>query len=69
MPTAANSNVEPQIFDMREDPEGWTVYDSRTDEPARVKGVSQVGLEMERADDLVDLLNRLAHRTGERYSL
>ncbi|XYD07393.1 hypothetical protein R1A27_19990 [Methylobacterium sp. NMS12] len=69
MPEAANSNVEPQTFDMREDPEGWTVYDSRTDEPARVKGVPQTGLEMEKADDLVDLLNRLARRTGESFSL
>jgi hypothetical protein len=69
MPTEANSNVETQLFDMREDPEGWTVYDSRNDEPAQVKGVAQVGLEMEKADDLVDLLNRLAHRIGERFSL
>lgn len=26
MPDAANSNVPPQTFDMREDPKGWTVY-------------------------------------------
>ncbi|MGU3404071.1 hypothetical protein [Methylobacterium brachiatum] len=69
MPDAANSNVEAQTFDMREDPEGWTVYDTRTDEPARVKGVPQIGLEMEKADDLVDLLNRLAQRAGESFAL
>ncbi|MFB0493219.1 hypothetical protein ABIE45_005805 [Methylobacterium sp. OAE515] len=69
MPDPANSNLEPERFDMRQDDEGWTVYNVRTDEPARVKGVSQTGLDIADADDLVDLLNRLAHRTGGRFSL
>ena len=56
----ANSNTPAQIFDMREDDEGWTVFDVATGEPARVKGVPQTGLDMDVADDLVDLLTSVA---------
>jgi hypothetical protein len=69
MPDAVNSNIEAERYDMRQDDEGWTVYNVRTGEPARVKGVPQTGLDIADADDLVDLLNRLAHRTGESFSL
>ncbi|ACB27611.1 hypothetical protein Mrad2831_5666 [Methylobacterium radiotolerans JCM 2831] len=64
MPGPANSNAEPETYDMRPDDEGWTVYAVSTDEPARVNGVRQTGLDMEKADDLVDLLNRLARQKG-----
>ncbi|PWK65850.1 hypothetical protein [Aminobacter sp. AP02] len=45
-------------YNLRKEANGtWTVYDVFTGLPARVKGVEQVWLEMEQADDLVDLLN------------
>jgi hypothetical protein len=44
-------------YDMRHEPEGWTVYDIWTGWPAVIAGVLQIELEMEDADDLVDLLN------------
>lgn len=46
-------------YDMRRDDEGYTVFDIWTGWPALVKGVEQVGLDIEAADDLVDLLNAL----------
>jgi hypothetical protein len=49
-------------FNMRRDDEGWTVFDIWTGWPALVKGVEQVGLDIEVADDLVDLLNFLNAR-------
>lgn len=56
-------------YDMRknEDGESWTVFDVFTGEPAIVDGVQLVSLEIEEADDLVDLLNaRYARRrSGE----
>ncbi|WP_255877938.1 hypothetical protein [Sinorhizobium fredii] len=46
-------------YDMRQDIYGyWTVYDIFTGQPAVVNDVELVMLEMEEADDLVDLLNR-----------
>ena len=62
MSDPANSNTPAQLFDMRKDDEGWTVYDIATGEPARVNGVLQTGLDMEVADDLVDLLTLLARQ-------
>lgn len=49
-------------YDMRRDDEGWTVFDIWTRWPAMVKGAEQVGLDIEDADDLVDLLNILNER-------
>ncbi len=47
-------------YDLRQEPDGtWTVYDIFTGMPAEVNDVPQFGLEMEKADDLVDLLNYL----------
>ncbi len=46
-------------FDIRPDPEGWTIYDRTTDEPAVIDGVVSAGLSHEDADHLVDLLNTL----------
>ncbi|NOV20936.1 hypothetical protein E5S70_33805 [Ensifer adhaerens] len=47
-------------YDLRKEPDGtWTVFDIFTGMPALVNEVEQVGLELEQADDLVDLLNLL----------
>jgi hypothetical protein len=46
-------------YSIRADPNGWTVYDITTDMPAKVNGGFQIGLSLDDADDLADLLNRL----------
>lgn len=46
-------------FDIRPDPQGWTIFDRMTDEPAVVDGVSAVGLSYQDADELADRLNTL----------
>ncbi|KOF22560.1 hypothetical protein AC244_03320 [Ensifer adhaerens] len=47
-------------YDLRQESDGtWTVFDIFTGMPALVNEVEQVGLELEQADDLVDLLNLL----------
>ena len=54
-------------YDMRSEDDGtWTVYDIFTGFPAEVNGVAQDHLDMEIADDLVDLLNAdyIARREG-----
>jgi hypothetical protein len=62
MTVSANGNAPAQAFDMRPGDEGRTVYDIATGEPARVSDMPQTGLDMEMADDLVDLLNFLARQ-------
>ena len=54
--------ADPTTYDLRKEGEGWTVYDTLTLEPARIKGVRQTGLDMEAADGLVDALNALEER-------
>jgi hypothetical protein len=45
-------------YNLRKEYDGsWTVFDIFTGMPAEVNGIPQDGLEMEQADDLVDLLN------------
>ncbi len=46
-------------YHIRTGPNGWTVYDTATRLPAEVNGIIQIGLSLEDADDLADLLNRL----------
>ncbi|MDW9594574.1 hypothetical protein GOA63_20440 [Sinorhizobium meliloti] len=46
-------------YNLRQEYATWTVFDIFTGLPAEVNDVEQVGLEMEQADDLVDLLNLL----------
>lgn len=47
-----------QRYDLRKEPDGtWTVFDVFTGQPADDWGAPAVGLDMEYADDLVDLLN------------
>ncbi|MQU69059.1 hypothetical protein [Sinorhizobium meliloti] len=58
--TEATSYVRESLQSLRQEDDGtWTVFDIFTGLPARVNDVEQVGLEMEQADDLVDLLNLL----------
>lgn len=38
---------------------GYTVFNARTGVPAVIDGREQIGLDIEDADDLVDLLNKL----------
>jgi hypothetical protein len=46
-------------YDIKPEGDSWTVYDTTTGLPAEVNEVVQVGLSLEDADDLADLLNRL----------
>jgi len=46
-------------FDIRQDAQGWTIFDRMTGDPAVVDGVSAVGLSFEDADELADRLNTL----------
>lgn len=54
-----HAQLMPARYDIRTDPNGWTVYDTATGFPAEVNCATQVGLPIEDADDLADLLNRL----------
>ncbi|TXN05842.1 hypothetical protein FV219_10085 [Methylobacterium sp. WL122] len=65
MTDAASSNPQHQFVDVRKDVDGWTVYDSATDQPARINKVLQTGLDTEVADDFVDLLNTPARQKEE----
>lgn len=47
-------------YDMREEKDGtWTVFDIFTKMPAEVNGTPLLMLDIEEADDAVDLMNRL----------
>ncbi|MCO6423872.1 hypothetical protein JT737_19385 [Sinorhizobium meliloti] len=60
MPARWNEPISENRYNLRQEDDGtWTVFDIFTGLPAEVNEVEQVGLEMERADDLVDLLNLL----------
>jgi hypothetical protein len=52
-------------YDVREDGEGWSVFDVFTGEVAVIALVPQTGLDIQDADDAADLLNRMAER-GDR---
>jgi hypothetical protein len=45
-------------YDIRTDPAGWTVHDTASGSPATVQGKILVGLSLEDADDLADLLGK-----------
>ena len=55
---AANDNPRPATYEILHDDHG-TVYAVATDLRKMVNGVPRVGLELDDADDLVDLLHRL----------
>lgn len=47
-------------YDLRKEKDGtWTVYDIFTGLPAEVNGTPLMMLEIEEADDAIDILNRL----------
>ncbi|KQO87330.1 hypothetical protein [Methylobacterium sp. Leaf91] len=46
-------------YDTRPEGDGWTVFNVATGEPALWKGVRQVELPRDDAEDLVDLLNAM----------
>ena len=46
-------------YELRKTTSGWTVWDAAMGTPAVVKGVWQVDLELELADELTDALNWL----------
>jgi hypothetical protein len=47
-------------YDLREDPFGWTVFDRFTGWPVVVAGAQQSGLNIQDADEMVEILDRLA---------
>jgi hypothetical protein len=55
-------------YELRKTASGWTVWDSAQGTPAVVKGVWQVHLELELADDLTDALNWLESDVGNAQS-
>jgi hypothetical protein len=49
--------TEPVSFDIRQEDQGWTVYNTKTGEPVRLNDAPQVGLTKEVAEDIVQTLN------------
>lgn len=49
-----------QRYDIREDGEGWTVFDLFTGEPVVIDMVPQTGLDIQDADQLAELLDHPA---------
>lgn len=47
-------------YDLREDPEGWTVFDRFTGWPVVLDGALQSGLDIQDADELAEILDRVA---------
>jgi hypothetical protein len=52
----------PGRYDIREEDNGWTVFDVWTGEPVVIALVPQVGLDIQDADELAELLDNLADR-------
>jgi hypothetical protein len=48
-----------QRYELRKLANGWAVWDTQTNVPAIAKGRWQTDMEMDGADDMTDLLNRL----------
>jgi hypothetical protein len=49
-------------YDIREDYDGWTVFDMFTGQPVVIMNVLQVGLEIQDANELAELLDKPAMR-------
>jgi hypothetical protein len=49
-----------RTYDFREEAGMWTVYNCQSGCPAVLNGVPQIGLALNEADDLADVLNRVA---------
>lgn len=43
-------------YDIEQDKEGWTVFDVFTGQPVAIDGVLQIGLDIQDASDLAELL-------------
>jgi len=55
-----------QRYDIREDDDGWTVFDLFTGQPVVIAKILQTALNLQDADELVELLEHRAfadHRT------
>jgi hypothetical protein len=46
-------------YDIRPDPNGWTIFDRTSDLAAEVETFEQVGLPRDDAEEIADLLNTL----------
>ena len=55
-------------YDLREDDHGWTVFDMWTGVPVVYRGMPQIGLDIQDADELAEALTWLADR-GDRSVL
>ena len=53
-------------YEMRMLDNGWAVWDTEMNAPASVGGRWQTSLDMEIADDLVDLLNTMDRKAKEK---
>ena len=49
-------------YDIQSDGTGWSVFDTQTGLPARVNDCPQIGMSLDDADDLADLLNHIEAR-------
>jgi len=58
----------PARYDLREDSEGWTVFDVWTGEPVVVDMAVQTGLDIQDADELAEWLTWFSDR-GDRTVL
>ncbi|KRB40994.1 hypothetical protein [Phenylobacterium sp. Root700] len=50
-------------YDLRQDDEGWTVFDAFTGQAVVIANVPQVGLDIQDAVDLAQLLDKPAMRS------
>ncbi|MCJ2132433.1 hypothetical protein [Methylobacterium sp. E-045] len=49
-------------YDIRPDHGGWTVYNIATGEPSLVRGIRQVVMLLDEANDLADALNAMERK-------
>ena len=52
-------DADPAEYDIRQEGEGWTVYNQKTGKPVRLNDAPQVGLTREVARDIVQTLRML----------
>ena len=58
--TPTGLRAMPKRYDVREDREGWTVFDVFTGQPVVISAVPQTGLDIQDADELAELLDHKA---------
>ena len=49
-----------QRYDIRQDDDGWTVFDRFTGQPVVIDGATQAGMDIQDADELAELLDHPA---------